>query len=461
MKKILVLLFLLLLGLLLASCTLPTSSAMEFPLDFIGISDDESIEVSETLPKLPTPEDLAVDENEKIFSWNSVSHISSYHVRIAGLDRVRRKIIDYNYKVNADTPYFSLPQLKQGEYFLLVKAMGNNEEYLSSDWSVMEYRIGVEAPSGTFVDCHNDWSGFYSIFESTEDTEGLEARFCLTCFKSQVIRNAALPSKNDMMIFTLINGGTEYSVRANAMYTEKPYEEVIIPSYHKGKAVTVIGNFGFYRMLKLKKVVIPNTITKIGYGPFASCPNLETIQLDEDNTNYKIDGDCLIEINTNKIISGTINSVIPSYITDIGSRAFYGLNIKSVIIPASVIEVGDAAFTECTELISVEFIEGSKLDKISLGMFGGCTSLKNIVLPNSIETIDDSAFELCTSLVNLTIPINCTYIGAFVFSGWESSQTIYFTGFSSLAEANNAFHLHWNTYDFYGADSGAKLVFLG
>jgi hypothetical protein len=460
--------FLLLLGCVLVSCTLPNAFAM----DLIEISqEDEPVEVTKEtqenptelkkLPKLPTLDGLAVNENGEYFNWNSGSNISGYQVRIAGLDRVRRTIVDYNNKVKADTPYFLLPRLNEGEYFLLVRAESNNEEYLSSDWAVMEYRIGVEASDGIFEECHNNWSGFYRIFESTEDTEGLEARYCLTCLKTQVLRNAVLPSGDQWMIFTLINGGTEYSVRAHSIYSELPYEEAIIPAYFKGKPVTQIETLGFYRMLKLKTVAIPNTVNKIGDGAFANCSNLQTIYFDEGNAYYKFDGGCLIEIETNKIISGTNDSVIPNYITDIGSCAFYALKMTSVFIPASVKEVGSNAFNGCNELISVVFEEGSQLERISVGMFGGCISLKDIVLPNNLKIIDEFAFGSCISIESLIIPINCTYIGAFTFEGWGSSQTIYITAFSSQAEADNAFDLCWNISDRNGVNPSPKLIFLG
>lgn len=460
MKKGIVILVFLILVCTLVSCALPGALAKDVKEKTY---EDESIEIREDIqenhtdlpieakkpprtPKLRTPDELAVDENGEYLRWKSVADANGYQVRIAGLDRVRRTIVDDT--DTTDTPYILLQNLNEGEYFLLVKAMSGDENYLSSDWAVLEYRIGVVAPSGIFEDCHSNWSGVYCLFEPTEDTEGLEAMYCLTCLKTWVIRVAVLPSDDEWMVFKLINGDKEYSVGAHSTYTEKPYEEALIPAYYKGKPVTQIQSMGFYRMLNLKTVEIPYTVTKIEYGAFAYCPNLQTVRFPQGNAHYKFEQGCLIETATNKIISGTNAGVIPSDITSIGDYAFYGLNISNMFIPASIKDIGSCAFNICEELKSVIFEEGSQLEIISSGMFGGCINLHDVTLPDSIKRIGRYAFCGCSRLKSLTIPIHCTYIEALVFEGWDSSQTIYFVGFSSKAEADEAFDPNWDIFDF-------------
>ncbi len=444
--------------------TLPIVSAFDDSnsiIDNIPISEPEENTIGKSdnstalSKKLPTLDGLIVIDN--CFSWNPISQVRGYHVRIVGIDRVTRTIVDSNYEI-ADHPYFSLPELNQGEYLLLVKAKSTNQRW-NSDWAEMEYRIGVEASNGVFEDCHNDWSGFYEIFESTEETEGLEARYCLTCLKTHVIRNAALPSGDEWMVFKLNNDGKGYLVRAHSVYSEKPYEEVVIPAYHKGKPVTEIGNLGFYRMLNLKTVVIPNTVNKIGDGAFAHCSNLQTISVDKDNAYYKFEDGCLIEIESNKVLAGTNTCIIPNYITGIGSHAFYALKMTSFFIPASVKDVGDGIFCDCTELKSVVFGKESQLERISFSMFGGCKSLENIILPNSIKSIELAAFGGCTSIKSLILPSCCKNIEEFAFGGWTSSQTVYITAFASKAEAENAFDANWDFCDRDGQIC-AEFIFL-
>lgn len=56
--------------------------------------------------------------------------------------------------------------------------------------------------------------------------------------------------------------------------------------------------------------------------------------------------------------------VIPNGVKRIGSCWFSATGIKSVVIPASVREVGEAAFIKCRALKQITFAEGSALKTI-------------------------------------------------------------------------------------------------
>lgn len=471
MKKIAFFISFLILTSVIVSCAIPTVLAVAESEDGLqpsiqefktiepkeGNTGTEPIESPKTEKKLPLLEGLS--ENGECFSWNNALNVKSYMIRIVGIDRVNGIIFDQAFSSDPDSPYLFLPELNEGEYLLLVRAESRIPDYLDSDWAVMEYRIGVEDPDKVFVDCHKDWSGFYTIFESTEDTEGLEARYCLTCYKTHVIRNAALSSSDDPMVFTLKNDGEEYSVRAHLEYTEKPDEEIVIPAFHKGKPVTEIEPLGFYRMLKLKTVVIPNTISKIGDGAFAHCSSLTDICLEEGNSHYKVDGGCLIEIDTNEVISGTIYCSIPNYITRIGAHAFSALNLSSIMIPNSIIEMGGAAFSGCKQLEKIIFEEGCQIEHISASLFSNCISLNDISLPNSILTIEEDAFGNCLEINSFVVPPYCNYIGEFAFAGWTSSQTVYIP-LGSKAEADSKYAFCWDMVNRNCDGQGPNLVFL-
>ena len=47
--------------------------------------------------------------------------------------------------------------------------------------------------------------------------------------------------------------------------------------------------------------------------------------------------------------------------------------------------------------------------------FSTCTSLTSIVIPNSVVSIGDSAFSRCSSLSNIVIPDSVTAIGICAF----------------------------------------------
>lgn len=63
------------------------------------------------------------------------------------------------------------------------------------------------------------------------------------------------------------------------------------------------------------------------------------------------------------------NIVIPDGVTKIGNHWFYGTEVKSVKLSASVKEIGDEAFCRCAKLSSVKFTGNSALEKIGKRSF--------------------------------------------------------------------------------------------
>lgn len=138
--------------------------------------------------------------------------------------------------------------------------------------------------------------------------------------------------------------------------------------------------------------------------------------------------------------------VIPSSVINIGEDVFHNSKvIKKVTIPTSVKAIGYAAFRECEELKTVVFNQGleiigeaafelcEKLEKIVLpeGLktiefmaFQDCESLKNVVIPSSVTKIDDQAFYSCESLSSVTIPASVIEIGSSAFEECEDLTII-------------------------------------
>lgn len=107
-------------------------------------------------------------------------------------------------------------------------------------------------------------------------------------------------------------------------------------------------------------------------------------------------------------------------VTKIGSEAFYQnvgdpCHLKSITLPNTVTEIGEAAFDKCINLTTVKFSEN--LVTIGPRAFRGCKSLTNVVLPEGLITIGDNAFDSCSAMTSVVIPSTVTKIGNFAFNG--------------------------------------------
>ena len=184
-----------------------------------------------------------------------------------------------------------------------------------------------------------------------------------------------------------------------------------------------------------------------GYFPLSQ---LQEIKVSPQNSVYSSPGNnVLINKKTNKLLKVTEKSTsvtIPSYITSIGSCAFYGCSgLTSIVIPESVTSIGDGAFRGCSSLTSIripsgvtsigewEFCDCSSLTSIeipsgvtsiSVGEFYGCSSLTSIKIPSGQKNIPSSAFGGCSSLTSIKIPDGVTNIENSAFGGCSSLKSI-------------------------------------
>lgn len=104
-----------------------------------------------------------------------------------------------------------------------------------------------------------------------------------------------------------------------------------------------------------QNVIIPKRIVSIGGGAFA-CSGVESIVVEEGHPVYDSRNDCnaVIHTETNEIVSGCNNTVIPNSVTSIASYAFYDCDeIESIEIPKGVTSIGSSAFAACGTLNSV------------------------------------------------------------------------------------------------------------
>ena len=256
-------------------------------------------------------------------------------------------------------------------------------------------------------------------------------------------------------------------------------EEAIIP-----ESVETIEEGAFIGCSSLRNVVLPNSLKSIGKSAFAGCRSLESIVIPESvetlEDNAFKDCDKLnnvtmpssissfgLDVFTNTpymkkefgefvIIGGLLSKylgndkdvMIPDSVITIGENAFAeALHVESIIIPDSVktiankivgtvytwgdnpkpqlkklvigngvTSIGDEAFESCEELSEVVF--GTALCNIGQKAFSGCSKLTEIDLSNTqVREISQEAFTGCYNVKSLKLPKAIEVIGRSAFSG--------------------------------------------
>lgn len=218
-----------------------------------------------------------------------------------------------------------------------------------------------------------------------------------------------------------VGGNNSVEINVNNSDKSAVTGEIVIPStYTDGTNsydVTTIANNAFADCSNLTSVSIPSTITSIGSGAFEGCSSLNNIVVDSNNPNYDSREGCnaIIETASNSLISGCKNTVIPSSVTSIASKAFSGcVDLSSINIPSNVTSIGESAFKGCTALTSASL--PSSLTSIAKEAFKG-TGLTGISIPSNVTSIGESAFANCAALATASLPSGLTSIAKGAFKG--------------------------------------------
>ena len=247
------------------------------------------------------------------------------------------------------------------------------------------------------------WNVDDFVIEGTKIT-GLSAK---GMDKRKVNKNLVLPDKNKAgQPITEIAGTTE-TVGLFATAEEK-IDSVSLPMYLEKIGKRAFANSGLkrveefpstlkeigmaaFQMNELTSVILPDSLTTLGGGAFGSNSKLEVIILSKGL--QEIPAGAFGCSTAQEYMTNLTKLTIPEGVTKIGNNAFAGNNIKDIIIPSTVKEIGDFAFStknylkeECTLTLS----EG--LEKIGKRAFRNKV-IAEVELPSTVKSLSDKVFE--------------------------------------------------------------------
>lgn len=116
--------------------------------------------------------------------------------------------------------------------------------------------------------------------------------------------------------------------------------------------------------------------------------------------------------------------VIPDSVIEIGERAFYTcLQLEEVTMGNGVKKIGQEAFAGCFKMKTIHLSDS--LQEIGLRAFNFCESLEALELPSSLRNIEMEAFGNCISLKSLNIPDGVQAIPPGTFDRCSSMEELY------------------------------------
>ncbi len=216
----------------------------------------------------------------------------------------------------------------------------------------------------------------------------------------------------------------------DAAFADCAFDTLIIPN-----SVKTIGNWAFTNCKNLVYVEFPESVTSIGMTPFSGCVfpceenfiNKSTFDTRALLWNATIDPMRGTEVDT--IINGVNYEIYNGVVSVIAHPEEYVGNI----VIADSITYNDTTYA-VTEIAANAFEWSINMNSITLPKtmrkigeyaFWG-SNVAEIEFPQSVDSIGDWAFAGCRSITKLTIPATVTTIGFGAFSGCENIESLYY-----------------------------------
>lgn len=225
---------------------------------------------------------------------------------------------------------------------------------------------------------------------------------------------------------------------------------------------SVLPNYAFHGLKKMKKITLPDDITRIGFHvfshsqqleqvhlpcqlkqiyafAFSRCENLQEIHLPDSLERIDIsafascislrrlkipDGIKVIPQNLCSYCKSLTEITLPSLVTHLDEQCFYHCeSLKQIHLPSSIQVIGREVFRKCKSLS--EIVLPPQVDSLEDALFFGCTSLRKISIGENVKKIGRAVFYECASLTEFPLPDSLIEIGKSAFYGCHSLESLY------------------------------------
>lgn len=206
----------------------------------------------------------------------------------------------------------------------------------------------------------------------------------------------------------------------------------------------------FWGCYALQVIDIPASVSSIEEYALPGWGDLKTVRIDPANAWYEsIDGIPYEKATHTMVVYPSAHGA--SYTVEAGTERIsdvfsYNRMLESIILPQSVTEIDEGAFSGCTSLERISLPMGLKeipsrafddcfmladivlppfLERIGEGAFSNCPSIQRLFLPEGLKSIGAYAFYGCTGLSSITLPDSVETLDQFAFGGMEEGFVIY------------------------------------
>ena len=198
-------------------------------------------------------------------------------------------------------------------------------------------------------------------------------------------------------------GGYPVTALAKSALAGTDFTKVVLPD-----TLEKIGGYAFSACSKLREITIPASVEALGNGVFTQCDALEEFSIDPTNPYLKETNHVIYTADRKTLVAAAGRTderiAVPLTVEKIQSYAFYNCDtLKSITIPGSVRELGE-------------------------GCFGGCAHLNQVELQGGLEVIGAYCFRDNFDLSVIRIPSTVKQLQAAAFYGDYNLRKIYFCG---------------------------------